>query len=342
LKQQESKGKATRDALGNVVESDEVFTARQPDTKTAIPAEVEKIYVRVGEKFYFPKNPRLVAFEDRGNKLETKSDNEQIADSMVRIAYARGWSEIKISGTETFRREVWLKATILGMSVKGYIPTEQDKVALAIHSRGEATNKIEKDEFRGRENSGRGEKVVEPEAALLISHGAAKFRHDESNNDSYYVTTRGADGSEQTVWGVDLQRAKDESGVKIGDAVFVNNVGRKNVTVTVPQYDEDGKISGSKEIQTHRNEWNIKMAEAFATQAPAEAVKNYPELAGAVAAVTAIDKKAVADGLSAPQRAIVSARARENAVNSIAKGEIPNVKIQNQEVERQTEEEYSR
>ncbi len=342
MNQQESKGKATRDALGNVVESDEVFTATQPDTKTAIPAEVEKIYVRVGEKFYFPKNPKLVAFEDRGNKLETRSDNEQIADSMARIAYARGWSEIKVSGTETFRREVWLKATILGMSVKGYVPTEQDKVALAVHSRGEATNKIEKDEYREREKNGRGKEVVKPEAGLLIAYGAAKYLHDENNTDSFYVTTRGADGSEQTVWGVDLQRAIDESGVKTGDEIFVNNVGRKNVTVTVPQYDEKGKENGFKEIQTHRNEWNIKMAQAFATQAPAEAVKNYPELAGAVAAVAAIDKKAVADGLSAPQRAIVSERARENAVNSIAKGEIPNVKIQNQEVERQTEEEYSR
>ncbi|MEP6606751.1 MAG: LPD7 domain-containing protein, partial [Nitrosospira sp.] len=266
----------------------------------------------------------------------------QIADSMVRIAYARGWSEIKVSGTETFRREVWLKATILGMSVKGYVPTEQDKVALAVHSRGEATNKIEKDEYREREKNGREKEVVKPEAGLLIAYGAAKYLHDENNTDSFYVTTRAADGSEQTVWGVDLQRAIDESGVKTGDEIFVNNVGRKDVTVTVPQYDEKGKVSGSREIQTHRNEWNIKMAEAFATQAPAEAVKNYPELAGAVAAVAAIDKKAVADGLSAPQRAIVSARARENAVNSIAKGQIPNVKIQNQEVERQTEEEYSR
>lgn len=342
MNQQESKGKATRDALGNVVESDEVFTANQPDTRTAIPAEIEKIYVRVGEKYYFPRNPRLVAFEDRGNKLETRSDNEQIADSMVRIAYARGWDEIKISGTETFRREVWLKATILGMSVKGYVPTEQDKVALAVHSRGETTNKIEKDEFRERKNSGRGEEIVKPEPAVLVAYGAAKYLHDEKNTDSFYVTTRGADGSEQTVWGVDLQRATAESGAEIGDEVFVNNVGRKNVTVTVLQYDEKGKVNGEKEIQTHRNVWNIKMAEAFATQAPEEAVTNYPELAGAAAAVAAIDKKAEADGLSAPQRAIVSARARENAVNSIAKGEIPNVKIQNQEVEHQTEEEYSR
>ena len=95
-----------------------------------------------------------LAFEDKGNKLETRSNSEQIAASMVRIAEARGWDEIKVSGSETFRREVWLAAASRGMHVKGYTPSEQDKAQLAQRTRQLDANKVEKDNppFRVREN----------------------------------------------------------------------------------------------------------------------------------------------------------------------------------------------
>ena len=50
-------------------------------------------------------------------------------------AEARGWDEIKVSGTETFRKEVWLEAASRGMHVKGYVPSEQDKAELAKRTR---------------------------------------------------------------------------------------------------------------------------------------------------------------------------------------------------------------
>ena len=101
-------------ASDNTVESDEIFTASQADIKPLVPQDIEKRYLRVGSTFYHPKNTDLVAFEDKGNKLETRSNSEQIAESMVRIAEARGWDEIKVSGSETFRREVWLEAAATG------------------------------------------------------------------------------------------------------------------------------------------------------------------------------------------------------------------------------------
>jgi hypothetical protein len=115
----------------NQVASDEVFTASKDDAKPIIPAEVQDKYLRVGARFYHPKNTAVVAFEDKGNKLETRSNSEQIAETMVTIARARGWDEIKVSGSETFRKEVWLEAAAHGMKVKGYTPSEVDKTALA-------------------------------------------------------------------------------------------------------------------------------------------------------------------------------------------------------------------
>lgn len=247
----------SKGAGGNQVESDEIFTATQSEIKPAVPPEIEKQYLRVGDKFYHPKNTDLVAFEDKGNKLETKSNSEAIAESMVRIAEARGWDEIKVSGSETFRKEVWLEAASRGMHVKGYSPSEQDKAELTKRMSQSEANKVEKDNkpFRAREN----------------------------------------------------EDAKD---VK--------------VQAEPPKPEAPNK----------------RMAESFAKDSPEEAVKKHPELAGAAAAVAAMDKKAEADGLNPQQRAIVMARVRQNVVNSIERGNIPEVKMKEEiEVKRDPKEE---
>jgi hypothetical protein len=340
-----------KSASGNQVESDEVFTASQSDIKPLIPPEIEKQYLRVGDKFYHPKNTDMVAFEDKGNKLETKSNSENIAESMVRIAEARGWDEIKVSGSETFRREVWLEAAARGMQIKGYTPTEQDKVELAKRTNSQETNKIEKDNkpFRARENDVEQKstnKDIKPEE--LVAHGAAKYLHEEKNSDSYFVTTKDSQGQQRTSWGVDLERALNESGVKIGDKVVITNEGRQPVTVNVPITDEKGTVVNHESREVHRNKWNIELAETFSKDSPEEAVKKHPELAGAAALAAAMDKKAEADGLSPAQREIVTARVRQNLVNSIERGNIPEINIKEEKTEvvrstnRREEREYSR
>jgi hypothetical protein len=340
-----------KSASGNQVESDEVFTATQSDIKPLIPPEIEKQYLRVGDKFYHPKNTDMVAFEDKGNKLETKSNSENIAESMVRIAEARGWDEIKVSGSETFRREVWLEAAARGMQIKGYTPTEQDKAELAKRTNSQETNKIEKDNkpFRARENDVEQKSTnndIKPEE--LVAHGAAKYLHEEKNSDSYFVTTKDSQGQQRTSWGVDLERALNESGVKIGDKVVITNEGRQPVTVNVPITDEKGTVVNHESREVHRNKWNIELAETFAKDSPEEAVKKHPELAGAAALAAAMDKKAQADGLSPAQREIVTARVRQNIVNSIERGNIPEINIKEEKTEvvrstnRREEREYSR
>lgn len=258
-----------KSASGNKVESDEIFTATQSDIKPTIPPEIEKQYLRVGDKFYHPKNTDSVAFEDKGNKLETKSNSGNIAESMVSIAAARGWDEIKVSGSESFSREVWLEASSRGMQVKGYTPTEQDKAELAKRMRESEINKIEQASkpFRVRENDKAKEIKTQAEAP-------------------------------------------------------------------------------KSEVKT--NTPHQRMAESFAKDLPDEAVKKHPELAGAAALTAAMDKKAQADGLSPAQREIVAARVRQNLVNSIERGNIPETKIKEEKTEvvrsthRKEEREYGR
>jgi hypothetical protein len=107
------------------------FAARGGDTQLLVPREVEDRYLRVGRKFYEPSNTRVVAFEDKGDRLETRSNSEKVAAAMVAIARIRGWHEIKAGDSETFRRQVWLEAALHGMQIKGYAPPVIDKAMLA-------------------------------------------------------------------------------------------------------------------------------------------------------------------------------------------------------------------
>lgn len=239
-----------RTASGNGVESDEVFTATGSEIKPVIPPEIDKQYLRVGNKYFDRANTKIEAFEDKGNKLETKSNGENVAESMVRIAQSRGWDEIKVTGSETFRKEAWLEAASRGMHVKGYSPTEQDKIELA-----------------------------------------KRDQHVEKNQ-----------------------------------------VAKENRTAS--------------EI---KDEENKRKAESFAKDHPNEAIKKYPELAGAVAAVDVMDKKAEADGLNPAQRAIVAARVRQNVTNSIERGYTLKMDVKeemaaqtNKEVTANNEREYAR
>jgi putative DNA primase/helicase len=94
------------------------------DTRS-VPEDVRERFVRMGRYYYFPGGN--VAFEDKGKKVVTRSENTEVVRSLVEIAQARGWNDITVSGTERFRREAWRQATYAGLIVRGYEPTEQDK-----------------------------------------------------------------------------------------------------------------------------------------------------------------------------------------------------------------------
>jgi hypothetical protein len=135
-------------ARDNQVESDEILTASREAKKTVIPPDVQRHYVNVDNKYYSQKNPSVVAFEDKGNRLETRMNNEEVASNLVKIAEARGWDEIKVTGTENFRKEVWMEAAARGMHVKGYKPSEADKASLEARVRTRDANTVEQAQTR--------------------------------------------------------------------------------------------------------------------------------------------------------------------------------------------------
>lgn len=93
-------------------------------------------------------------------------------------------------------------------------------------------------------------------AGVLVAHGAARFNHDEKQNHSYYATVRTAAG-EQTVWGLDLERAIGESGVQLGHRIELEKGGSKAVTAQQRQFDERGQELAPKTVESRRNEWLV-------------------------------------------------------------------------------------
>ena len=80
-------------------------------------------------------------------------------------------------------------------------------------------------------------------------------------------------GVEQTVWGVDLKRAMEVSGAKVGDAISLKNLGETPVTVQAPVRDEAGKVIGTEPKDAIRNAWEVTRT----TPEPAPAESKVPE-----------------------------------------------------------------
>lgn len=78
------------------------------------------------ERFFRDHRTAVPMFRDRGGSLvSTQAYPDAVAD-MLKIARHRGWTQIRVSGDETFRREVWIQAQALGLEVRGHRPRERD------------------------------------------------------------------------------------------------------------------------------------------------------------------------------------------------------------------------
>jgi hypothetical protein len=93
-------------------------------------------------------------------------------------------------------------------------------------------------------------------AGILVEHGAARFHHDPKENGSYYATVRTESG-DRTLWGLDLERAIGESGLRPGQHIELERGGSKVVAVMQRQFDESGKELAPKEVDSRRNEWRV-------------------------------------------------------------------------------------
>lgn len=108
-------------------------------------SEVEKQFLVREGRFYNKDKANSLVMEDRGHKLVTPEKDANMARNMAKLAAAKGWDSIKVSGDPNFKREVWIEASARGIEVKGYTPKEADIAALEARRIARATNEVSKD-----------------------------------------------------------------------------------------------------------------------------------------------------------------------------------------------------
>ena len=86
---------------------------------------LRKRFLEAGAQFYYrtaPGEPTKVAFTDHGKRLMTEHDDPSVIHGMVLRALEKEWTVIRVNGTNEFKTEAWVQATIAGLDVEGYTP----------------------------------------------------------------------------------------------------------------------------------------------------------------------------------------------------------------------------
>ena len=88
-------------------------------------------FLQANNTFYFrsgPGDPATVAFADHGTSLTTEHEDPAVIHGMLLLAQAKGWTSLHVKGSDTFKAEAWIQATMVGIEVQGYHPREIDHV----------------------------------------------------------------------------------------------------------------------------------------------------------------------------------------------------------------------
>lgn len=113
----------------------DVETAAMPSEKSKkavldldyrIPDTLKTRYHAVGGKFYSAADGKTVLFEDKGRRLKTSLQDPQTVKDMLEVVKAKGWDNIKISGSKEFRQMMFIEAAAQGIKTSGYTPTQAD------------------------------------------------------------------------------------------------------------------------------------------------------------------------------------------------------------------------
>ncbi|MBP5790103.1 MAG: hypothetical protein J6W29_07725, partial [Neisseriaceae bacterium] len=234
------------------------------------------------------KDGKTIAFSDKGNQLSTsKSDQQTIAD-MLQVAKAKGWNTVKLRGNKEFKRQAYIEAAAMGLIVKGYSPTPQDLAMVEARKKELGVHSIEEHKTQSKEpkqqrqpekaqEQPKTEKQPEPQqqtpqaaiqGGILLAHGKEHYHFNKANKDSYFATLQNPDGTKNTLWGRDIERAIKESGAEVGDRVSLQKSGVENVRVRDVVRDEQGEpvlnadgVPKTDEHMYQRNQYAVTIHE---------------------------------------------------------------------------------
>jgi hypothetical protein len=170
---------------------------------------------------------------------------------------------VEVGGTDFFKKEAWFAASLAGLRVEGYQPTEfeRERLVRALAARRGVQPRDREQEAPGEPKSAapKGDRPEERPlntneliTGKLVDHGPAPYRHNSKGAMSYFVRIETEKG-DRDIWGVDLERAfrQSLSNPGIGDEIGIRAIGKEAVTV----------VAEGRELDTHRNQWSVERKE---------------------------------------------------------------------------------
>lgn len=140
-------------------------------------------------EYRFRGDASRVAFTESTFRLATDTNSPSIARSMVDVAEARNWQSLRVTGSEDFKRLVWLEAAARGVKTLGYEPNLADLERLKVEREARLINRIEPtrgtssthgaataDKATGRGSGGRNTVLAAIEAILVANRVPVKRR----------------------------------------------------------------------------------------------------------------------------------------------------------------------
>lgn len=104
--------------------------AKAPAYTTEPEAIAKAYYVenRGNERRYFDDYQRkALAIRADDTTINSKREDLNTIRAMLTMAEARGWSEVKVSGSADFKRETWIEASARGITAQGYKAGDLDR-----------------------------------------------------------------------------------------------------------------------------------------------------------------------------------------------------------------------
>lgn len=152
------------------------------------PVSVGDVSIGLTE-YRFRGDTSRVAFTESTFRLATDTNSPSIARSMIDVAEARNWQSLRVTGSEDFKRLVWLEAAARGVKTLGYEPNPADLERLKVEREARQINRIEPtrdtsstqgaataDKASGRGSGGRKTVLTAIEAILVANRVPEKRR----------------------------------------------------------------------------------------------------------------------------------------------------------------------
>lgn len=225
------------------------------------------------------------AFTDYGHQIlmaKGKENNDEAVLAAMMLAKEKFGGKFDVTGSDEFKRYAITLMLQNGLSVELNSPAQnalRDEIAAQLNLNASApsqtnsssqTNVTDTPTKPGptaaseQPSAGPSSPIPQPapidrHTGTVIDFGSAPYEHNERNSKSFFIKLENSDGNTSTTWGVDLARVVEEQKIGRGDSVTLNNLGRQPVTINENVLDDNGKVIGTREVETHRNAWEATL-----------------------------------------------------------------------------------